>query len=245
MIHLTRASQRGIINRGKFIVRSLLLGKGIPGHNDRGLYQLGRVDHATLEGGTLIPMHLHRNDEILSYMRKGTMLHKDSHENTVPVNNKYLMMMNAGSGFYHEEGVSEDSKTVEMLQIFMRPRVDDLKPQVQFYELEEEYSINRWRLVGGNEKSSAPLKINTEIEVYDARIREGQIEIPELGDKAGYLYVFDGEARIPEQQLELAKGDAIFLENENPVVQTEETADIVLFVLDKNAGFSRNGLFAR
>ena len=245
MVHITRASQRRIFDQGKFVIRLWPLGRDIPGHKDHGLYQLGRVDHATMESGTLVPMHLHRNDEILSYVRKGAMLHKDSEGNTVPVSSTYLMMMNAGSGFYHEESVAEEGEAVEMLQIFMRPRVDGLKPQVQFYEPEEEYSINRWRLIGGNEKSSAPLKINTEIEVYDARIREGQIEIPELGDKTGYLYVFDGEARIPEQQLELKKGDAILLENENPLVQSQETADLVLFVLDKNVGFSRNGLFAR
>nr|WP_321357894.1 pirin family protein [uncultured Draconibacterium sp.] len=245
MIHVTRASKQRIINQGKFIIRLLPLGNDISGQNDHGLYQLGRVDHATLEGGTLVPMHLHRNDEILSYIRKGTMVHKDSQENTIPITNQYLMMMNAGSGFYHEEGVPADGETVEMLQIFMRPRANNLTPQVQFHQLKEAYSVNKWRLIGGNEQSSTPLKINTEIEVYDVRIREEQIKIPEIENKTGYLYVFNGEIEIPEKQIRLRKGDALLLEHESLSVYSGETADLVLFVLDKNAPFSRSGLFAQ
>ena len=244
MIHVTKASKQRIINQGKFIIRLLPLGNAIPDHNDHGLYQLGRVDHATLKGGTLVPMHLHRNDEILSYIRKGTMEHKDSQGNTVPINNQYLMMMNAGSGFYHEEGVPKDGETVEMLQIFMWPRVDNLIPQVQFHQ-QEAYSINQWRLIGGNEQSSALLKINTEIEVYDLRLREGKIEIPELGGKTGYLYVFDGEIDLADEPVQLKKGDAMLIEQEVVTVHSAKTADLVLFVLDKEAAFSRNGLFAQ
>lgn len=245
MIHIIKAKEQRIINHGKFIIRLFPLGSAFPGQNDHGLYQLGRVDHATLEGGVLVPMHLHRNDEILSYMRKGTMVHKDSQENIVPINNQHLMMMNAGSGFYHEEGVPAESETVEMLQIFIRPRIDNLNAQVQFHQLEETYSINHWRLIGGNEKSSAPLKINSEIEIYDARIQEEKLEVSESESKIGYMYVFDGEISILDKNLELKKGDAVLIEQETLSVYSAKTADLVLFILNKDASFSRNGLFAQ
>jgi len=31
----------------------------------------GRIDHARITPGTLIPMHPHQNDEILTYLRNG------------------------------------------------------------------------------------------------------------------------------------------------------------------------------
>lgn len=245
-IHITRASEQKVIDRGKFVIRMLALGNGIPGHDDHGLYQLGRVDHATLQGGTLVKMHLHHNDEILSYMRKGTMVHTDSKDNKVPIHQQYLMMMNSGSGFYHEEAVPDDGEKVEMLQIFIRPRADELTPQVQFHKLEQVYSVNKWRLIGGNENSKAPLKINSDIEVRDIRLKEGKIQLPPLGgSKAGYLYVFDGEVSLPEHNEVLGKGDAVLIEGELLSIQAKATADLVLFIMDKEASFSKNGLYAR
>lgn len=93
MIYISPADERRIINQGKFIIRILPLGASIPNHHDNGLYQIGRIDHATLQGSVVVPMHLHRDNEILSYLRKGTMYHKDSSENHIAINNQYLMMI--------------------------------------------------------------------------------------------------------------------------------------------------------
>ncbi|WP_069132970.1 pirin family protein [Rhodohalobacter halophilus] len=115
MIHISKANTRRKVSRGPFTSRFLPLGRLLPEWNDHGLAQIGRLEHATLEAGALVPMHMHQNEEILSYLRKGTMLHKDSDENDLGIHNKYFMLMNAGSGIYHEEGVREGGETVEML----------------------------------------------------------------------------------------------------------------------------------
>jgi quercetin 2,3-dioxygenase len=93
---------------------------------------LSRVDHAFLDVGTLVPMDQHRNDEILSYMWRGLMVHEDSTGRRVELTPSRLMMMNAGRGFSHEE--STPGVPVEMLQIFIRPQATDLEPSVQFHE---------------------------------------------------------------------------------------------------------------
>ena len=245
MIKLIPALQQQIIDRGKFIIRLLELGNALPNHNDHGLYQLGRVDHATLEGEMVVPMHLHKNDEILSYIRKGKMVHRDSEGSNVSIHNQYLMMMNAGSGFYHEEAVPIDGETTEMLQIFMRPRKDELQPKVQFYHFEEMYSMNKWRLIGANEASNAPLKINSDIEVFDTRLQDNiEVELPELKpNQIGYLYVFNGDLEL-SNKLHLKKRDALIFESENLTIKSEQQADLVLFILDKTSEVSRNGLFS-
>ena len=122
MIHISKANKRKKVSRGPFTSRFLPLGKTVKDSDDHGIAQIGRLEHATLEGGALVPMHLHQNEEILSYLRKGTMHHKDSDRNEVPIHKKHLMLMNAGSGIYHEEGVPEGDETVEMLQILFVPK---------------------------------------------------------------------------------------------------------------------------
>ena len=46
--------------------------------DDSGIGAIGRIDQANVKAGTVIPMHPHKDDEILTYMRKGRMLHLDT-----------------------------------------------------------------------------------------------------------------------------------------------------------------------
>src|SRR5687768_3368095 len=95
--------------------------------NDTGFYTIGRIDHAKITPGTLIPMHPHRDDEILTYLRTGAVKHLDSEGYTDIISNQHLMMMNAGASFYHEEKVLDEGGVLEGLQIFIRPEIGGLK----------------------------------------------------------------------------------------------------------------------
>jgi quercetin 2,3-dioxygenase len=247
MIYLAQPNDRHIINQGKFIIRMIAPGLKLNNPADHGLGPLGRVDHATLQPGTLVSMHPHQNDEILSYMRKGTMVHRDTHGNQVPIHNTYLMMMNAGSGVRHEEGVPQDSpETVEMLQIFMRPKANQLAPQVQFHQLSSVNSTNAWRIIGGPEESDAPLKIRSQVWLYDAHLENAAIQTPELNGLTGFLYVFDGAVTVKGQEIHqaLEKGSSLILKEESLQLQTDHAADLVFFLLDEQSQFSRSGKYS-
>src|SRR3954471_12582958 len=69
--------------------------------NDTGFSTIGRIDQARITPGTLIPMHPHRDDEILTYLRSGQVKHLDSEGFTDIISNQKLMLMNAGKGLYH------------------------------------------------------------------------------------------------------------------------------------------------
>jgi redox-sensitive bicupin YhaK (pirin superfamily) len=88
---------------------------------DTGIGTIGRIDQAKVMPGTLIPMHPHRDDEILTYLRSGRVKHMDSEGITETISSNKLMMMNAGARFYHEELVLEEGGILEGLQIFLRP----------------------------------------------------------------------------------------------------------------------------
>ena len=136
---------------GGFGIQILFPGKIRPQLHDSGFATLGRIDHARIMPGTLIPMHPHRDDEILTYLRSGKVKHVDSFGYTDVVSAQHLMVMNAGSKFQHEELSMEDGGLLEGLQIFIRPETAGLKPQVQFHQLPEVYSINRWRKIAVKE----------------------------------------------------------------------------------------------
>lgn len=244
MIHISKANKRRKVSRGPFTSRFLPLGRTVEGSDDHGIAQIGRLEHATLEGGALVPMHLHQNEEILSYLRKGTMHHKDSDGNDIPINSKHLMLMNAGSGIQHEEGVRKGDETVEMLQIFIRPKADDLSPKVQFYEPDEINSLNDWRLLAGHERSEAPMLFRSEMLFYDLHLQVGHnIQSPSLDDRTGFLYLFSGHVAIENHGETVKEGDQLIINDEQLTLKANMDSDLVFFVLDESADFSRNGLY--
>ena len=98
-------------------------------------------------------MHPHRDDEILTYLRRGRVRHRDSVGHVEEISPTRLMLMNAGHRFEHEEEVLEGP--LEALQIFLRPRAADLEPLVQFHDFGAALSEGAWRLVAGPEARAA------------------------------------------------------------------------------------------
>jgi redox-sensitive bicupin YhaK (pirin superfamily) len=206
---------------------------------------IGRIDHAHVLPGTLIPMHPHRDDEILTYLRSGKVKHTDSEGFTDVISNKKLMLMNAGATFYHEERVLEESDALEGLQIFLRPQKSGLPPRVQFRALSEVYSLNQWRTLAGKEDDQ-PLQIRSSTWVYDIRLENGgRQSLPELStaNAACLLYVFAGEVLI-NSTTTLGKGESIFPENESIQLEALQTSDLVLFVTDKSAEYTALGMYS-
>ncbi|WP_343521983.1 pirin family protein [Pedobacter sp.] len=233
-----KASAKHTHGNATFHVQILYPGANL-GKTDTGFFTIGRIDHALFKPPGLVPMHPHQDDEILSYMRSGKMTHQDSTGHEEHLNNSYLMLMNAGSGISHEESAEED---LEMLQIFMRPKENNLSPQVQFHQFENIYSDNTWRLVAGNQKD-APLKLRVETDIFDIRLHKNNvIEIPGSNEEViNFIYCFNGDIKIGNEII--TKGDSVILEEHLPV-EAVTKSDLVLFQIKKDAKYSATGMFS-
>jgi redox-sensitive bicupin YhaK (pirin superfamily) len=184
-------------------------------------------------------MHQHVNDEILSYMWRGTMVHEDSDGNRVELSSSRVMMMGAGSGFWHEESVPDEP--VEMLQIFIRPEATDLPPRVQFWERPEPAPGTGWQLLAGPAGSDAPLTIRQRVWVFDARPVAGdELTIPSFPGMTPWVYLLDGSATAGGQRL--GKGDALTdLDAPLPPIRVDSDAVLVAFLVDRSAPASLRG----
>lgn len=198
---------------------------------------LAIIDHAVMKKGLTIKMHEHINDEILSYIGKGVMHHKDSADFKAPFERGKLMLMNAGSSFWHEEKVHEDE--VEMLQIFVRPKATDLPPEIQFHN--KPLANDDWYLMVGPEDSSAPLYVRQEVYILDAHPLAGDtLEIPSYPNLTPFLYVMNGEITV--DNLTLTKQEAVTdLTNPLPPLIAKEDSTVLLFFVDRAAEMSMDG----
>src|SRR5581483_10621053 len=169
--------------RGGLGIHILYPGLIRPQLSDTGFSTIGRIDQARILPGTLIPMHAHRDDEILTYLRSGQVKHLDSEGFTNVISNQKLMLMNAGKSFYHQEQVLEAGGVLEGLQIFIRPETGGLSSRVQFHELPTVYSNNQWRKIAGN-GSGYPLQVRSNTWLMDMRLEKGEeVLLPDMPAK--------------------------------------------------------------
>lgn len=242
MLVKTYANQRIKFGRGPFQILRNFPGINLGNPNDQGIAGLGCIDHSVVAPDFTVKMHEHRNDEILSYIRQGKVSHLDKREGAEPVVNSvtHLMLMNAGKSFWHEEKTLGNEALVNM-QIFVRPKDADLEPAIQFYPLATEKSINEWRLIAGPAASQAPMKFRSGVWFYDTHLAKSAINIPSTRETTGYLYLINGAMTVSEENLELHEGDGLVIKNEDIQISTTEGADLMFFIIDESAAYSRSG----
>ena len=240
MIIHQNASQRQSYGVGGFRIARIQPGLGVNKNDDSGFGPLGLVDHAHLLPGVVVPMHQHQNDEIFSYLRRGTMYHVDTLGGKVALTSTNLVIMNTGSGMMHEESVPWDGEEVELLQIFVRPRAPDLEPDFQQHRLTRTRSDNEWRLLAGPEDSVAPLKVRNAVWVYDIFLSDEAVSLPIQEGLDTWLYLFRGKVIFNDRIME--SGDSAALVGQfNGTVKPITDSDLVCFLVNRSAIASRAG----
>ncbi|MXV44359.1 pimeloyl-CoA dehydrogenase [Saccharibacter sp. 17.LH.SD] len=210
---------------------------------DSGLGAIGKIDHASFHPGSIVPMHPHKDDEILTYMRSGEITHRDTVGHVETVTPQRLMLMNAGHTFKHEETIEPAGGKLKALQIFMRPREANLKPKVQFHDFGNAYSVDQWRLIAG--PHDAPLILRADASIYDTRLEAGEtlaLPQPPKGEIRQLLYVFEGEVTVAGHNLKT--GESLLLDGHVHDVEAIKQSDLVLFVTDLDAPIFKGGLFS-
>lgn len=241
-----RAFQHRVLGRQGFRIHRVYPGMLGIDPTDQGLGPLGLFDHAHLNPGLVVPMHQHRNDEIFSYLRYGTLWHEDTSGGRTPLSSKRMLMMNSGTGISHEESIPLNGSSVEMLQIFLRPYESNLKSELQILDLSESCSTNTWRplVVPQRENnlvnSGNVVTVRSGVSIYDMRLKSSRQELKTLTDKVMLLYVFSGQIAL-SLDFQLSKGDLAMLPPASLLVIESELCDLILFEIDMSSRFSREG----
>lgn len=225
-------------------IKMLYPGTAISG-SDTGIGSIGRIDHPEFHGNTLIKMHPHVNDEILSYFRSGLSEHYDSEGTRENIGPNKLMLMKAGKSFFHEEKIFGTDEPLEGLQIFIRPGEKDLEPKVIFRDLENVHSENAWRLLGAP-TPDAEFQFSSQTWIFDMKLLESSTSaLPSL-PKSGLtylLYVFQGVITV-NSELELTKKESLVIKDEIISISAIKDAEIVLFVTDESAHSYNEGMYS-
>ncbi|WP_324760707.1 pirin family protein [Haloarcula montana] len=231
-------------NQGKFRTHFNFPGRAVPDHDDHGYGPLATVVESFMDPGTLIRMHQHRNEEIISWVPDGVMRHDDRQGNELVTDPEHVMVMNAGSGFWHAEETLADDPPLRMLQIFVRPHSLDLDPDIQHEPIPDPVA-GEWRHLFGPEGSDAPLSVRNDVHFSDCRLEAGATTtLPSRSDWHTYLYVFEGAVEIGEESVGYTES-ALVTDDRDVAVTATEDSIIVAFSINPDAPITRQGTIGR
>jgi redox-sensitive bicupin YhaK (pirin superfamily) len=231
-------------NQGKFRTHFDFPGRAVPEHDDHGYGPLATVVESFMDPGTLIRMHQHRNEEIVSWVPEGVMRHDDRQGNELVTDSEHLLVMNAGSGFWHAEETLAEDPPLRMLQIFVRPHSLDLDPDIQ-HEPIPDATAGGWRHLFGPEGGDAPLSVRNAVDCFDFRLdADATVTLPSRPGWDTYLYVFEGAVTVGDASVGYTESALVTGDGDVPVTAAEGSL-LVAFSLDPDASITRQGTIGR
>jgi redox-sensitive bicupin YhaK (pirin superfamily) len=220
IMNLMRANPEQLFEYGPFNVRRQRPGEA--------LSPLLRVDLMTLRLDARIPMQQYRDEDIFTYVWRGSMLHQDSQGERTPLSAKRLMLVNAGAGTSYEESVPLVEASV--LQAVIRPAQSGGESRTQVMRREQGAQKNLWTLLAGPENSEAPLILRQTAYIYDVQLERGQkLALPEIEGLVPWLTVLEGIIHCGEHKL--AQGDAISDASGLPLLSGERDASLICLLI--------------
>ncbi len=174
--------------------------------------------------------HPHRDMEILTYVTQGKVEHRDSTGNHGIVPAGEVQLMSAGTGIQHSEANPSPSEPLHLLQIWILPDKQGLKPGYEQRTLKRTNG-GGFALVASPDAADGSLKIHQETAVYSGVLKKGSEAIRELAPgRKGYLHVVRG--RMALNGVEVEKGDGAKIADEPRLKFTAvDDAEVLLFDL--------------
>ncbi len=156
--------------------------------------------------------HPHRDMEIITYVRKGAITHKDNRGNKGRTTAGNVQVMSAGTGIFHSEYNLEDEET-NIYQIWITPKKRGVQPEWDMAEFPKApVSKALSLLVSGD--GTAPLQINQDARIYAGRLN-GDTKIQHK--IIGKAYILISEGNVDVNGYKAKKGDGLAVSNETSV----------------------------
>ena len=177
--------------------------------------------------------HSHADMEIITYVLQGNLAHKDSLGNVEVIRQGHVQRMTAGTGVSHSEFNASDTEPVHLLQIWILPNQQGLKPSYEDGFFSDAQKQNQWCLLASENAEAGSLKVHQDMKLYAAKLSERKtLAYAHNKNRSAYLQVASGSVEIGGKPLKT--GDAAMLYGaENIQISALQDAEILLFDLPK------------
>ena len=195
-----------------------------PAH--QGYRALRVINDDTLFGDNGFPTHPHHDFEIITYMVKGALRHRDTMGNTALISAGEVQVMTTGTGVAHSEWNEADE--TRLLQIWLRP---DRKGHTPRYDQKDFGKAQGLTLLVSGDGADGSLQIHQDAKLYRLTLdADKPVELPANANRGYWVQVVDGDLTVNDQTL--TRGDGLALEKVEALkFITSTTAEVLIFDL--------------
>ncbi|RVU54259.1 pirin family protein [Anaerosphaera multitolerans] len=176
--------------------------------------------------------HNHKDMEILSYVVKGELTHKDSMSNKRTLSRGQVQYMSAGTGVSHSEH-NLGKESLRFLQIWIYPDKKGYETNYGDLKFSWEERKDKWlAIASGDGNSKFPIQINSDVHIYVTEITEGKtLNFKIDKNRQAYLVQIEGHSTI--NSLNLKEGDALEIVEEELEISAKTNSHILIIEMAK------------
>jgi redox-sensitive bicupin YhaK (pirin superfamily) len=232
MIKIRRSNERGKANYGWLDTNYTFSFSNYYDPRYMGFRALRVINEDFIAPNQGFPTHGHRDMEILTYVIRGELSHKDSMGNGTRILPNEVQRMSAGTGVLHSE-YSSPSEETHLLQIWILPEEEDLEPSYEQTFFAPEEKKGRLKLVASRGGTDGSVKIHQDVNLYSSILAGGESVTHELAEnRHAWLQIVKGELELNGELLKRGDGAAITQETTLNFRSAVEETEFLLFDLN-------------
>jgi redox-sensitive bicupin YhaK (pirin superfamily) len=172
-----------------------------------GFRSLRVINEDFIKGGAGFDSHPHNDMEIITYVIKGALQHKDSMGNTSIIRPGEVQRMTAGTGIVHSEYNYEKDSDTHLYQIWITPSKKDSKPSYAQKSFENELKNNKLVLVISKNAREGSIAIDQDADLYLSRLSKGEsISFDVQPGRYVWLQMVKGKMKVNNEELSAGDG---------------------------------------
>jgi redox-sensitive bicupin YhaK (pirin superfamily) len=168
------------------------------------------INEDRVKPGAGFGTHSHRDMEIISYVLKGELAHKDSTGSSSTIRPGDVQRMSAGRGVQHSEFNPSASDGVHFLQVWIQPNRRGIEPSYEEMRFSADEKRGRLRLIASPDRAEGSVLIQQDARVY-AGLFDGDERAELVISPGRRAYVHVARGAVTTNGVALQAGDALKL----------------------------------
>ncbi len=232
MYTLRKANERGHVNMGWLDSHHSFSFGSYYNPKFMGFRTLRVINDDRVQPSKGFGTHPHDNMEIISYVVKGTLAHKDSMGNGSDIKEGDVQLMSAGTGVTHSEYNASNTSEVRFLQIWLPPANRGLKPSYQQKNFAHQDRKNALTLLVSPTGEHDSLTIHQDARLYGGLLdAEQKLTYHPAQDRYTWIQVVNGDLNINDE-ISLTTGDGLAIYEEDELhILAKSNAEFLVFDL--------------
>lgn len=232
MIKIRRSKERGHANYGWLDTNYTFSFSNYYDPRFMGFRDLRVINEDFIAPDQGFPTHGHRDMEILTYVVKGELSHKDSMGNGTRILPNEVQRMTAGTGVLHSE-YSSPSEETHLLQIWILPEEENLTPGYEQTYFPPEDKMGKLKLVASKAGTDGSVTIHQDVNLYSSILAKDEKVEHELAEnRHAWVQIIKGEIEFNGEVLHKGDGAAVSDESLLKIRSLADETEFLLFDLN-------------